>query len=199
MPNPIEAVQGPPADVASNSSFVCIGRLSFEKGGTLLAHAACELGIPLTFVGDGPMKDDIVRAYPEATFTGWLNSSSVGMQMQQARALVLPSLCYETQGLVVSEAAARGLPAIVPDRCAARDTVVDGVTGLWFRSGDHYDLRDKLRFLHERPELAARMGRAAYERFWANPPTVDRHVVELEAVYNMILGGGSQNLEALAP
>jgi len=43
--------------------------------------------------------------------------------------------------LVVLEAAALGVPAIVADTSAARDLVRDGHTGLWFKGGDALSLR----------------------------------------------------------
>ena len=101
--------------------------------------------------------------------------------------LVLPSLWFEAQGLVVAEAAAMGIPSIVPDTSGARDWVDDGIDGFWFRGGDADDLsRQILRLLRE-PALAGRLGRAAYERFWAAPPTLDQHLGELERIYGDML------------
>ena len=79
------------------------------------------------------------------------------------------------------------MPSIVPDTSGARDWVDDGIDGFWFRGGDADDLsRQILRLLRE-PALAARLGRAAYERFWAAPPTLDQHLSELERIYGDML------------
>lgn len=185
--NPVDVPRGERAAVQDHAGVVCVGRLSPEKGGVLLARACHELGVPVTFVGDGPMRDAIVAACPAARMTGWLDAAQVRAQIGRSRALVLPSLWYETQGLVVSEAAALGVPAIVPDRCAARDSVRDGVTGLWFRSGELADLKDKLARVSAEPALAAAMGAAAFDEFWRDPPTLHRHVGELERVYGQVL------------
>jgi glycosyltransferase involved in cell wall biosynthesis len=96
-------------------------------------------------------------------------------------------LWYETLGLVVLEAAANGIPSIVPDTSAAREIVIDGVTGLHFRGGDEQDLRAKMRLLQD-PELAATLGRAAYDRFWSSDfAHRDAHLVALEAIYAKLL------------
>ncbi|HKB55215.1 MAG TPA: glycosyltransferase family 4 protein, partial [Ramlibacter sp.] len=185
--NPIDVPYGPGAAVQAHDGVVCVGRLSPEKGGVLLARACQLLGVPVTFVGDGPMRDSIRAACPAARITGWLPAQQVRAHMTQCRVLVLPSLWYETQGLVVGEAAALGVPAIVPDACAAREAVLDGTTGLWFRSGDVADLKAKISRLQADPALAAQMGRAAFERYWRNPATLQRHVGDLERVYHDVL------------
>jgi len=184
--NPVTATRGEPVAVASNSAFTYLGRLSPEKGAVLMARAAAAANLPATFVGDGPLREQVASACPAARMAGWLRSEQALTELRRARALVLPSLWYETQGLVVSEAAAMGVPAIVPDGCAARDWVVNGVTGLWFKSGDQDDLQRKMAQLHGDPALAAQMGAAAFERFWSDPPTLAQHANELETVYREV-------------
>ena len=67
------------------------------------------------------------------------------------------------KALVVLEAAAKGVPAIVSDGCAARDLIVHE-TGLFFRNGDIADLAEKISALQD-PKLAEDLGRRAYERY----------------------------------
>ena len=65
--------------------------------------------------------------------------------------------------------------------------VIDGVTGFHFRSGDVNDLAAKIALL-KNPELAGKLGRAAYERFWSTGAwTLEAHVKNLEAVYTQML------------
>jgi glycosyltransferase involved in cell wall biosynthesis len=107
--------------------------------------------------------------------------------LRKSRALVFPSLWYETLGLVVLEAAAHGIPSIVPDFSAAREIVEDGVTGFHFKGGDESDLRSKMRKLQD-PEVAARLGRAAYDHFWASPfSSLDAHISSLQEIYENML------------
>jgi glycosyltransferase involved in cell wall biosynthesis len=186
VPNPIDVQRQPPVDVGRNTRFMAVGRMSAEKGLSLLAQAAADLEAELTIVGDGPCRDEVLTICRRAQVTGWSTKQQVEQQLGQARALVFPSLWYEAQPLVVGEAAARGIPAIVPDQCAAREWVVDGVTGLWFRSGDMSDLKEKMTVLQDR-KTASRMGRAAYDRYWEAPYTLSRHIATLERCYHSIL------------
>jgi glycosyltransferase involved in cell wall biosynthesis len=188
--NPIDVPRQPPVEVEKNRDFVLVGRLSPEKGGALFASAAREAGVPALFVGDGSSREEIASAYPSAIMTGWVPKERVADYFARARGLVFPSLWYEAQPLVLLEAAARGVPAIVSDGCAGAENVEDGVTGLLFRNGDIESLSSALRRMSD-DALVQRLGRAAYERFWAAPFTLARHVDGLECVYGELINGGN--------
>jgi glycosyltransferase involved in cell wall biosynthesis len=184
--NPIEADQQSCADVSVNDRFLWIGRLGPEKGPVLFAKAAADLGVEATFVGEGECRPEIARIAPSAEITGWTDFTAVQRYLRTSRALVFTPLWYETQGLAVLEAASTGVPAIVPDTCAARDFVEDGITGLWFKGGDLDDLKEKILKLRD-PVLASSLGRLAYDKFWRRPYTLERHIGQLTDVYREML------------
>jgi len=184
--NPVEAENlGPKTDPASGD-VIFIGRLSMEKGPILFAKAARALGMIPTFVGDGPAAAELKAAFPEARMLGWQKPGAVRAAMRAARALVFPSLWYEGQPLTVLEAKALGTPVIVSDGCAGRVEVEDGVTGLWFKGGDANDLARALALTKD-DELIKKLSAASYNSYWADPPTLDRHIERLTAVYRGIL------------
>jgi glycosyltransferase involved in cell wall biosynthesis len=180
--NPVDATRDGPAGVAANATFGYVGRLVPEKGVTTLARVATAAGVKLRLVGDGPTRGEVEAA---GEVTGWVSPDEVKREMRGFRALVIPSVWLETAGLVALEAASMGLPVVVSDTCAARDYVEHGVTGLHFHAGSVEGLAEALRQMT--PEVAERMGRAAYERFWADPPTVEKHVDRLLEVYRSVL------------
>jgi len=186
--NPIDIPKLVPPDVGSNQSFAFIGRLSPEKGGSLFAFAAHLAGVRSVFAGCGDEDNNIRIVNPDAELQGWQNRAGVIRAIQSSRAIVFPSLLHETQGLVVLEAAALGVPAIVSDGCAATDAIVDGVTGLLFRAGDPGDLSAKLTLLQNNPQLARSLGNKAYDQYWSNPCTIDNHAKELISCYTSIMG-----------
>ena len=187
LANPVAADQGGPAPVAENDRFLFVGRQTPEKGPLLLADALSKLRARAIFAGDGPLKRAVQERCPSAEMPGWLDRAALRIQIRRALALVLPSLWYETQGLVVLECAASGVPAIVPDLCAASEFVEHGRTGLIFKRGDKADLADKMRSLLADRALAARLGRAAYEKFWAAPPSAQAHAAGLLDIYRQML------------
>ena len=186
VPNIIDIPPHLPVRVIANSAYTMVGRLSREKGPMCLAEAAKRGTFKAVFVGEGDCRSLVEAICPGAQVTGWCSRAQVIERLQQARALVFPSLWYEAQPLAIREAAAMGVPAIVSDRCAGRDDVVDGVTGLWFRGGDVDDLIRKLRRMQD-DGAVQKMGQAAYDHYWANPATVDQHVAQLEKIYEEIL------------
>jgi glycosyltransferase involved in cell wall biosynthesis len=188
VPNFTDAERGSAVAVEHNSNFVFLGRLVREKGPHLFAECAQRLKLPAMFIGDGEFRGKVEQLYPGATITGWIGGDKVEGLMRQARVLVFPSLWYEVQPLAILEAAAMGIPAIVPDTSAARELIVDGQTGLLFQGGSPESLMGALAQMRDSATVA-RLGRAAHNRFWSKPLTLDSHLDQLEAVYDRVLTG----------
>ncbi len=185
--NPVDCSDDGPADNARNRPFLYIGRFVPEKGVRLFAEAVRLTGLPAVFVGDGELMPELRRLCPQARFTGWLEPAAIRAELRAARALVFPPLWYETLGLVAVEAAASGVPAIVSDGCAAVDYVRDDFTGLHFSHGSVEALASRMRRMAQDNALAERLGRAAYDWYWADPWTTDRHVDDLLAHYRTLV------------
>jgi glycosyltransferase involved in cell wall biosynthesis len=186
--NPVDCVKEAPVPVAENRDFFFIGRFSNEKGAMLFAQAVQASGVAATFIGDGALMPAVRSICPRARFTGWLPPSEIRRCLRTARALVFPPLWYETLGLVVIEAAATGVPVIVSDQCAATDYIRQGVNGLHFTHGSVESLSRQMAELNANHAEAARLGRAAYDWYWHNPWTSDRHVSEVLEVYQELIG-----------
>jgi glycosyltransferase involved in cell wall biosynthesis len=193
--NPVDAARTAPAPVQRNRAFVYVGRFEQEKGVRLFAEAVRASGVDAVFIGDGALRSEIQRLCPQARFPGWLDTAAVAREVRAARALVFPPLWYETLGLVVVEAAAAGVPAIVSDRCAATDYIRDGVNGLYFTRGSVESLAAKMSALANADAEAGRLGQEAYNWYWDDPWTTDRHVAELLRVYRGL--GRSQANETM--
>lgn len=184
LENLIDVEKAPPVHAAANDTVIAVGRLDIEKGIEVLLKAAQRTQTKLTLVGDGPL-----RAQAEAQgcrVTGWVAPAAVMAELEQARCLVFPSLWYETYGLVVAEAAARGIPAIVSDISAAAERIEHGVHGWHVRTGDADDLAHGLTRIKDNAVIRT-AAEAAYARFWSSPPTRAHHMKGLLAIYDAIL------------
>jgi glycosyltransferase involved in cell wall biosynthesis len=196
LTNIVDVERAPPVNLSGEGTLVCVGRLDPEKGIRLLLAAAERTGARIVFVGDGPLRGS-VEASGRHRVTGWLPASGVQAELARARCLLFPSQWYETFGLVVAEAAARGIPAIVSDVCAAAERVRDGTTGFVFRSGDVADLGRCLEATEDIAALA-RIGQACYEEHWSAPPTRANHLARLLEIYASALAARQSSAPRLA-
>jgi glycosyltransferase involved in cell wall biosynthesis len=125
--------------------------------------------IHLLVAGTGELMEE-ARQFAESrslpvTFAGFLNQSQITRAYAAADCLVLPSDYGETWGLVVNEAMACGLPAIVSDQVGCGpDLVEEGVTGGVFPCGNIDALALKLEAFASEPDRLVKMGDQARHR-----------------------------------
>ncbi|NML04449.1 glycosyltransferase [Sphingomonas sp. G-3-2-10] len=186
LANPIDVTDAGPANPAANADILFIGRLSREKGTLILAEAAASQGLAPVFVGEGELAGEVLARCPQATVTGWLDRAGVTARLRNARAVVLPATWRETQGMVVPEALANGVPVVVSSGTAPASAVRDGETGLIFANGDADDLARKLAMLAD-DDLVRRMGHAGYDGYWSAPTDMERHLSGLLSIYGEVL------------
>jgi glycosyltransferase involved in cell wall biosynthesis len=146
-----------------------VGRITRDKGLRELvdAYLAMRAGRPalkLLLVGehdDTDPVDDDVRAVIDGTDgilrPGWVADPADYYHCMDV--FVLPSY-REGLGQTALEAAASGVPVVASDATGARDTVVDGVTGVRVPQRDAAALAAGLSGLIDDPERARRMGHA---------------------------------------
>jgi glycosyltransferase involved in cell wall biosynthesis len=85
-------------------------------------------------VGGGADEARLRGLYPEARFLGRVSDEDLAELYPRARALVMPNV--EEFGITAVEAQASGRPVIAADDGGARETVIDGETGVLVASGD---------------------------------------------------------------
>ncbi|MBI1220625.1 MAG: glycosyltransferase [Rhodobacteraceae bacterium] len=112
--NPVTAWSETRVPAEANRRLFYIGRVEEDKGVPALIAAAEAAGMPLTVIGEGPLRDSLSRAHPGVTFTGWKSRDEIGPLVQSARGVAMASRHGEPFGLVVAEALQSGLPVILP-------------------------------------------------------------------------------------
>ena len=147
-----------------------VGRLVHQKGLDVLFRALSPLkdygDWTLTIAGEGPLKEDLVRAAQglrlndRIVFRGWLEKDRLPAVYQNADMFVLPS---RDEGMpnAMLEAMAAGM-AVIGSRVAGIEEVIqDGKNGLLVRPDDAGGLTDALRtFIDDRHKTFA-LGQAA--------------------------------------
>ena len=113
--------------------LISVGRMAPEKNldqvlKTYDALKSTGQAFKLVMVGDGPLKEQFQKRYPEIIFPGMLSQSNLAAYYASSDLFIFPSQT-ETFGNVTLEALASGIPVLAFDCAAARDWVQTGVNG----------------------------------------------------------------------
>ena len=113
--------------------LISVGRMAPEKNldQVLKTYEALKVtgqAFKLVMVGDGPLKEQFQKRYPEIIFPGMLSQSNLATYYASSDLFIFPSQT-ETFGNVTLEALASGIPVLAFDCAAARDWVQTGVNG----------------------------------------------------------------------
>ena len=138
-----------------------VGQLSHRKGIPVLLRAARRLP-DIEFLLTGPLvSPGVLRGLPpNVRRLGPIPHGAISTIMRESDIFLLPSI-EDSYGLVVVEAMASGLPAIVTDHVGASEVIASGVNGLVVPAGDDEALVTALRRLSDDGDLRSQMGRAA--------------------------------------
>ena len=150
-----------------------VGRLSKEKNLGFLVDALSELVAAgrdyyLIIVGDGPDRPRVTAQAEKmglarrVVFTGALAPNQVQQFYRAADVFVFASP-HETQGLVLLEAMANGLPVVAVDSPASSELMGGGESGLLV-SADPSQMATAVRKVAETPEVSERLGQRGRER-----------------------------------
>lgn len=118
----LEEAQRQPRDrVGGPTRFISVGRLAKEKRLDVLLRAFRRANLPdaeLVFIGDGDQRGKLkaLAAGLNVDFRGQVRSvRRIAHELVNADALVLASYRFDSQGLVIAEAVAAGLPVLYCD------------------------------------------------------------------------------------
>lgn len=150
LPNAVDVSELTPS-YGAGERFVFVGRLSEEKGLLTFVEAVAKSGVAATIVGTGPQEAEL-RALAEKTganveFAGYQTGETLFDIVRAARALVLPSECYENAPVVLLEAYGVGTPVLGSDLGGIPELVVPGQTGLLATAGDPDSFAEQLSVL----------------------------------------------------
>jgi colanic acid/amylovoran biosynthesis glycosyltransferase len=174
------------APATNSRRFICIGRMSEQKGHLILIEAAQRLALrsedfEIVLCGDGEMRPGIeamVRRYnleSKIRILGWIDSARIREEISKARALVLPSFA-EGLPVVIMETMALGRPVISTFIAGIPELVIPGENGWLAPAGDVEAFEEAMQAcLDSNAEALAQMGKAARKR------ALSRHNVNTEA------------------
>ncbi|MFN4098266.1 MAG: glycosyltransferase [Pararhodobacter sp.] len=160
---PVDLSHYQPAQGRTRDHFLFVSELVPYKRADLAVEAFRTLDRPLKIVGKGPELARLQRiATPNVEFLGRVSGDTLRDLYQGAKALIFPQV--EDFGIVPVEAMACGTPVIAYDRGGARDSVLSGVTGLFFDTQDAQGLRAAVHLFEANSERFDHARIASYAR-----------------------------------
>ena len=174
--------------------FVFAGRIEPQKGldWLLRSVATVKPNIHLDVAGTGNEQylaqlDHLVSdlgLQKQVTFHGWLEEDDVYALIEQARAVVVPSVWHEPAGLVTLEAAALGRPVIASEVGGIPEYAADAFS-LRVPPRDVEALGDAIEHFARNADQAEAMGRRGYDRA-RSTFTMERFLDALDEFYERI-------------
>ncbi len=140
---PVEVERFQPSS-GDGDYFLIVSRLVPYKRIDLAIEAFNRLRLPLVIVGDGRDRRRLERiAGPTITFLGRVSADRLPDLYAGCRAFIFPGV--EDFGIAPVEAMAAGRPVIAFAAGGALDTVIEGVTGVFFREPTPESLAEAVR------------------------------------------------------
>ena len=147
--------------------FLFVGRLERIKGlQTLISLWNRVPDHDLLVAGDGEYRAELealAAGNPRIRFLGPRPQKELGALYHHAVACIVPSITFETFGIIILEAFARRTPVIVRDLGALPEVVQDSGGGFTYRTDD--ELLAAIRGLAESPALRGELGSKGYAAF----------------------------------
>lgn len=174
--------------------FLFVGVIRYYKGLHILMDAAQGTDYPIVIVGAGPIEDDLKA---QAARLGLRNIYFLS-HLPDVDKVALFRLCYgvvfpshlrsEAFGISLLEGAMYGKPMISSEIGTGTTFInIANETGLVVPPSDPLAMRQAMRYLWEKPEQAAEMGRRAEQRYWQKF-TADQMVIEYVKLYRELAG-----------
>jgi glycosyltransferase involved in cell wall biosynthesis len=167
--------------------FLFVGRLETLKGlQTLIPLWERITNYDLLIAGAGKDAESLkalAKSNPRVKFLGPLPQRELGALYLHAVACIVPSLTYETFGIIIIEAFARKTPVIVRDLGALPEVVHDSGGGFIYAT--EAELIAAIERLGASPELRNELGQKGYDAFvrlWTREAHLKQYFALIEQV-----------------
>lgn len=154
----------------SRTKVLFIGRISVEKGVSLLLDAWSDDFVDLEVIGDGPLLEIYKNKYKQENifFSGQKDMVYINNQLSNTLFIVVPSTWYEGFPMVILEAFSKAVPVVCSDIGSLSEIVDNNVNGRHFKCGDYNDLNGVIRELLQDNKKVELLGNNAYQKYKKN-------------------------------
>ncbi len=187
LPKPAETVKPPPSETQRSPYFLFVGRLEYIKGVHKLIEAFRERPeLELLVAGDGEYRTQLEKqaeGLRNVRFLGRLDQNTLADLYRNATAVLVPSICFETFGIIIIEAFSHRTPVIVHDLGALSEVVEDSCGGYIYRSdGELISALDRLSSDRELRNQLGENGHRAFLNYWNEESHLKRYLGLIETI-----------------
>lgn len=165
----------------TNNVFLFIGGIIEAKGIRIFCEAVTQANVKAVVIGQGMLENELKVKYPNISFLGWKNKHEIQNQLEMARCLIFPSICYETFGLTPLETMAYGIPVICSNLNTAQSFIDDGVNG-WLYDGASVQALANVINRVKTDDIKA-VSKSAFESFESDRYSSDRYIENAVKIY----------------
>ncbi len=169
--------------------FLFVGRLERIKGlQNVIPIFKQLLEYDLLIAGDGDYKNELTHLAGDSAnikFLGRLSQTDLQKLYRRAVSIIVPSICYETFGIIIIEAFSMKTPAIVHNLGALPEVIEDSNGG--FIYNDENELVDAIRKLAQNQTLRDELGNNGYQaflKFWNEDAHLAQYLGLIEKIQN---------------
>lgn len=179
---PDEAPQAPAGETPPHERpyFLFVGRLEKIKGvQDMLPAFQGNDGADLLVIGAGDYEAELralAAGLPRVKFLGRMPPEALSRYYRHALSLIVPSICYETFGIILIEAFRLGTPVIARALGPFPEIIRKSEGGLLFE--DQKDLLAALNLLQDSPVQRVRLSQGArqgFEMHWSEDAVMNRY------------------------
>lgn len=171
-------------------NILYVGQLGKHKGIQILISAFKQINknAKLHIVGDGHDKEyfkDLASNDKRIIFYGKIPNEETQKFYKNADITVVPSIWYETFGIVVIESFKFGTPVVASRIGNYPELVKDGYNGFLFEQGNIDELKKILENIIENPKQLEELSRNAFES--VKKYSMDKHIEKLIEIYKQAI------------
>lgn len=187
LPKPVDFRAAQPKQSANLPYFLFVGRLEYIKGvHNLINVFRTRTNFRLLIAGDGEYRrrlEEQAKGCSNIEFWGRLGQEELAGLYRDATAVIVPSICYETFGIIIIEAFSHKTPVIVNDLGALPEVVEDSDGGYVYRSeAELVAAMNKLAADRNHRDELGENGHRAFLKYWNEDPHLEQYLGLIESI-----------------
>ena len=154
----------------------------------MLAEAAARVGAMVTYVGDGPLRNQLSARYPQFEFLGWRSKFQLAHIAKSARVTVVPTASRETFSLVSFEFIMSGVPVLISEFANTSRYIVDFGCGQTINPYRKEEFAEQLSTVIASDDLVQRLSQRGWEQKEAIALSPQRWACRMFDIYDSLAG-----------